>query len=155
MNRRRARHYVKSPDRWAEQSRGRVLAEAICARLTRAMLPFPRGESWGVNKLAPGSEGKPSWWSSLPETFTIHSTYLPETRPSTDKSGERATRRARTRCDTAAVCIYKFAVVHGFSLVLIMPLCATVFACFNSFLISIETVSLVIFFKNYINVLIN
>lgn len=94
MNRRQARHYVESPDRWAEQSRGRVQAEAICAfeAVTRAMLPFPRGESWGVNKLAPGSEGKPSWWSSLPETFTIHSTYLTETRPNADKSGARETR---------------------------------------------------------------
>lgn len=126
MNRRRARHYVESPDRWAEQSRGRIQAEAICTfeAVTRAMLPFPRGESWGVNKLAPGSEGKPSWWSSLPETFTIHSTYFTETRPSADKSGARA-RRGAPRCDAprrtyldaiSAAYTYQFAAVHGFSL---------------------------------------
>ena len=60
------------------------------------MLLFPRGEPWGVNKLAPG--GGRHLGEVLPETFTIHSTCPTETRPSADKS-----RCARARIHAAYI----------------------------------------------------
>lgn len=123
MGRRRAaRHFVESPDRWAEWRRGpRDQTEAICAfeAVTRAMLPFPRGESWGVNKLAPGGGGTPSWWSSARKHLQFTQLTLPKLgqAPINLVRGRGATRRgAHTPRRDAGTAYHKFAAVRGVSL---------------------------------------
>lgn len=93
MGRRRAaRHFVESPDRWAERRRGpRSGRGDLCVWGRDARhAAFP---TWGVMRR---KQTRPRWRRDAilvkfcPETFTIHSTYLTETRPSADKSRARA-----------------------------------------------------------------
>lgn len=93
MSRRRtARHFVESPDRWAERRRGpRSGRSDLCVWGRDARhAAFP---TWGVMRR---KQTRPRWRRDAilvkfcPETFTIHSTYLTETRPSADKSRARA-----------------------------------------------------------------
>jgi len=104
MSRRRAaRHFVESPDRGAERrpwslrsGRGDLCVWGRDARHAA----FP---TWGVIRR---KQTRPRWRRDAilvkfcPETFTIHSTYLTETRPSADKSRARAQSGAypATRC---------------------------------------------------------
>lgn len=100
MGRRRAaRHFVESLDRWAERRRGpRSGRSDLCVWGRDARhAAFP---TWGVMRR---KQTRPRWRRDAilvkfcPETFTIHSTYLTETRPSADKSRARARRGAHTR----------------------------------------------------------
>lgn len=98
VRRRAARHFVKSPDRWAERRRSpRSGRGDLCVWGRDARhAAFP---TWGVMRR---KQTRPRWRRDAilvkfcPETFTIHSTYLTETRPSADKSRARARSGAHT-----------------------------------------------------------
>lgn len=127
VRRRAARHFVKSPDRWAERRRSpRSGRGDLCVWGRDARhAAFP---TWGVMRR---KQTRPRWQRDAilvkfcPETFTIHSTYLTETRPSADKSRARArsgaerrgaTRRAYPATREPGTAYHKFTAVRGVSL---------------------------------------
>lgn len=118
---------ASTPLHWISRQMGRA-AEAASGRGDLCVwgrdarhAAFP---TWGVMRR---KQTRPRWWRDailvcevLPETFTIHSTYLTETRPSADKSCAPARRTYSDAMPAAYInsrqsAEFRCRVSHGFS----------------------------------------